>query len=323
MSNSIMPRAKILGCGTFLPNRILHNTDLEKFLDTTNEWIQTRTGIKQRHIAENDTLAVDLAYGAASSAIKNANILASDIDLVIVATTTPDNTFPSVATKLQSMLSMQSTPAFDLQAVCSGFIYGINVADCLIRSGRYKNILLVCAEKMTSLLDWSDRSTCILFGDGAASVVITASDDDSRIIDTQIYSDGLGYDMLYTDGGVNNQGISGKIRMNGREVFKHGIEKMTASILTILQNNNIDIQDIDYFIPHQANERMIDSIAQKVSLPESKLVKTIDFHGNCSSASIPLALGHLLSKNTLKTGDKILFVSFGAGFTWGAAIVQW
>ncbi|MGI4776285.1 MAG: beta-ketoacyl-ACP synthase III [Janthinobacterium lividum] len=314
---------RIVGCGGYLPERIISNADLEQTISTNDEWIRSRTGIHQRHIAAKNEYASHLALKSAETAILDSGIDKSDIDLIIVCTTTPDNSFPSTATKLQGYLSLQDIPSFDLQAVCSGFIYGLQVADSLILSGRYKNILLVCSEKMSSLLDWSDRNTCVLFGDGAGAVVIQKTESSSQIIDTILYSNGSYYDILYTDGGVSMNGQSGKIKMQGPTLFKNAVEKMSSSILEILAKNNIDIQNVSYLIPHQANVRIIQAIIERLNIEDDKVVKMVAMHANCSAASIPLALADLKATKSLKEGDIIVFTAFGAGLTWGSAIVRW
>ncbi len=315
--------SKIIGSGGYLPSKVLKNSELEGFLDTNDEWIRSRTGILQRHIAAKEELASDMAFAAASDAIRDANIDKSAIELVIVCTTTPDNSFPSTATKLQGALGLGNVPAFDFQTVCSGFVYGLQISNSLISSGKYKTILLVCAEKMSSLIDWQDRSTCILFGDGAGAIILQTSDSSSGLIDSKIYADGSYYDILYTDGGVGMTGNSGVIQMKGQILFKHAVEKMSASVSEIIKINNIDLAEIDYFISHQANSRIIDSVAEHLNLNRDKVVKTIDKHANCSAASIPLALWELKKSKTLKQNDLILFVAIGAGLTWGSALLRW
>jgi 3-oxoacyl-[acyl-carrier-protein] synthase III len=314
---------KILGCGHYLPKRVVSNIDLQKFVDTTDEWIVSRTGISQRHIARDDEYTSHLAFEAATQAIADSKIDKSEIDLIIVCTTTPDNSFPSVATKLQGYLELGCTPSFDLQAVCAGFIYGIEVADSLIKSGRYNTVLLVGAEKMSSVLDWSDRSTCVLFGDGAGAVIMQRDHSNSGIIDIKTFSDGKCYDILYTDGGVSTNGQSGKVKMKGPELYKYAIEKMGESVSEILKQNDLSPEDITYFIPHQANIRIINSLAERLKFDHNKVVKTVSKHANCSAASIPLALADLKSSKKLKKGDIILFTAFGAGLTWGSALLKW
>lgn len=314
---------KILGCGGYLPEHVITNQDLEKKIATSDEWIKSRTGICKRHIAAGNEYASHLALKASKEAIKDAKIDSSLIDLIIVSTTTPDNSFPSTATKLQGYLGLRDIPSFDLQAVCSGFIYGLHLADSLIKSAGYNTILLACTEKMSSLIDWNDRTTCVLFGDGAGAVVLQKSFDDSKIIDSKIYSNGSFYDILYTDGGVSMSGHSGKIKMQGPILFKNAVEKMAGSILEILEKNHMTSSDIDFLVPHQANERIIQAIAERIDFDQNKIIKTIADHANCSAASIPLALAELNFSGRLKRGNKVLFTAFGAGLTWGSAIVEW
>lgn len=314
---------KILGCGAYLPERIVHNAELSLSVDTNDEWIRSRTGILQRHIAGNDEYTSHLALKASQNALDDAGLKASSIDLIITCSTTPDNSFPSIASKLQGYLGLNNVPSFDLQAVCSGFVYGLHVADSLIESRKYRTILLVGAEKMSSLLDWSDRTTCVLFGDGAGTVILQYSEDSSGIIDSNIYSDGRYFDILYTDGGVSTDGKSGKIKMKGREVFRHAVEKMSKSAEYILHNNNFTIDDVNYFIPHQANIRIIDAVIERLKINPSKVVKTVAQHANCSAASIPLALASLKSYANIKKGDILLFTAIGAGITWGSVLIRW
>lgn len=315
--------SRIIGCGGYLPSRVVTNADLEKTIDTSDEWIKSRTGIAQRHIAASDEYSSHMAHKAAQAAIKDANIDQKDIDLIIVCTNTPDNSFPSVANKIQGYLGLGEIPSFDIQAICSGFVYGTQVADNMIKSGKYKTVLLVCSEKMSSLLDWQDRSTCVLFGDGAGAIILRQDDSNSGIIDSNIYSDGSMYDILYTDGGVSMTGKSGNIQMKGSEVFKKAIEKMSTSVESILESNNLSINDIDYFVPHQANQRIISAIANKFELNKEQVIVTIEKHANCSAASIPLALSELKSTKGIERGKLIVFTAFGAGATWGSVLVRW
>lgn len=314
---------KIIGCGGYLPSKIVSNDELAKFVDTNDEWIKTRTGISQRHIAGDNEYTSHLALKSAEKAIIDAGIQVDDIDLIITCTTTPDNSFPSVATKLQGYLGLNNIPSFDLQAVCAGFVYGLQVANSLILSGKYNTILLIGAEKMTSLLDWNDRATCVLFGDGAGSVILQRSTDDSGIIDSNIFSSGADYEILHTNGGVSMNQNSGNIIMQGQVLFRHAVEKMHQSIEELLRNNNFTVSDIDYFIPHQANIRIINKLAELLNVDEHKVVKTVEKHANCSAASIPLALNTLKSSKKIKKGDIILFSAIGAGLTWGSSLVRW
>ena len=315
--------SKIIGCGGYLPEKVLTNDDLAKFIDTSDEWIRTRTGIRQRHIAAEGEFTSHMAHKAALAAIKDANINPKDIDLIVVCSNTPDNSFPGVANKLQGYLDLGQVPSFDIQAICSGFIYGIHVVDSMIKSGKYKTVLLVCADKMSALLDWQDRSTCVLFGDGAGAVILQHCDSNAGVIDSNIYSDGSMYDILYTDGGVSTNGKSGRVQMKGQEVFRRAIEKMSESVKQLLEVNGMSLSDIDHLVPHQANLRIIDGIAARFDIDSNKIVTTIERHANCSAASIPLALSELKSLKGIKPGKIVVFTAFGAGATWGAAIVRW
>ena len=315
--------SKIIGTGGYLPEKILTNFDLEKSIDTTDEWIKSRTGITQRHIAAVDEFTSHLGYKDSLDDINSANISKDDIDLVITCTNTPDNSFPSTANKIQGYLALKNVPSFDLQAICSGFIYGLQVADSMIKSGKYKTILLICADKMSSILDWQDRKTCVLFGDGAGAVILQASDSNSGIIDCDIFSDGSLCDMLYTNGGVSTTGRSGVVQMAGPEVFKKAVEKMPESVYNILKKNNLTLNDVTYIIPHQANLRIINNMINQFGIDSNKVVVTLDKHANCSAASIPLALAQLQLTGGVKSGDILVFTAFGAGATWGAAIIRW
>ena len=315
--------SKIIGCGGYLPEKVLTNDDLAKFIDTSDEWIRTRTGIRQRHIAAEGEFTSHMAHKAALAAIKDANINSKDMDLLVVCSNTPDNSFPGVANKLQGYLDLGQVPSFDIQAICSGFIYGIHVVDSMIKSGKYKTVLLVCADKMSALLDWQDRSTCVLFGDGAGAVILQHCDSNAGVIDSNIYSDGSMYDILYTDGGVSTNGKSGRVQMKGQEVFRRAIEKMSESVKQLLEVNGMSLSDIDHLVPHQANLRIIDGIAARFDIDSNKIVTTIERHANCSAASIPLALSELKSLKGIKPGKIVVFTAFGAGATWGAAIVRW
>ncbi len=315
--------AKIIGCGGYLPEKILTNNDLANIVDTNDEWIRTRTGITQRHICAPGEHTSHMAHRAALDALGNAGIDKDDIDLVIVCTNTPDNSFPSVSNKLQGLMALGTIPSFDIQSICGGFIYGLHVADNMLKSGAYKTILLVCADKMSSLLDWNDRSTCVLFGDGAGAVILQQTNSNSEILDSNIYSDGSMYDILYADGGVGSTGKAGTVQMKGQEVFRKAVEKMSESVLYLLDKNSLSLSDIDFFIPHQANLRIIDNIASRFKLDPSKVVTTVETHANCSAASIPLALWDLNNKNAIKRGDILAFTAFGAGASWGAALIRW
>lgn len=338
-----MSSFKIVGCGAYLPSKIFTNTDLTSFIDTTDEWIQSRTGIEQRHVSSAQELNADMGFYAAKQAIKNAAIGKEEIELVVVCTTTPDSIFPSVASKIQGMLGLSSIPSFDLQAVCSGFIYGMHVVDAMIKAHKYKTVLLICSEKMSSILDWQDRKTSVLFGDGAGAIILQQKNDDnlsipaSGVIDSIIHSDGSLSEILHTqkieDLSAKNAWLiehmpdvksSGQyIEMLGQEVFKHATNKMASSIEEILFKNDLTIADIDFIIPHQANLRIINKLAEKFDIPEHKMIISIKEHANCSAASIPLALYKLYNSGSIKTGNVILFVAFGAGATWGSVLFRW
>ncbi len=294
---------------------MLSNNEIASIVETSDEWIRQRTGIVQRHIADEGELTSDLAVNAAKSAIEKAKISVDEIDLIIVATTTPDKTFPSCATIVQSKLKCKNAFAFDVQAACSGFIYAVTVADSLIKSNnRIKYALVIGAEIMSRIVDWEDRSTCVLFGDGAGAVVMKSEMGRSGIISTNLYSDG-NVDILCTNGGISSTGDSGKICMNGREVFKHAVDKLTASVEETLKCNNLKITDIDWLIPHQANIRIIEAVVKKLDFPIEKVINTVDKHANTSAASIPLALDYAIQESKIKSGNLVLLVSIGAGLT--------
>ena len=313
----------ILGCGGYLPKKIITNNDLPKKLNTTDEWIKTRTGICQRYIANKKQLNSDLGFEAAKKAIKNSKINNTEIDLVIVATSTPDHTFPSTATKIQGKLGIKKGFAFDVQAACSGFIYAISIADNYIKNKQVRNALVIGSEVFSRILDWNDRSTCVLFGDGAGAIVLTGRKKNSGIISTELYSDGRFYDLLYVDGGVASNQKAGHIKMKGKEVFRHAVEKLTNCIEINLKKNNLKKNDIDWIIPHQANKRIMDMTANKLGISKDKVLVTVDKYANTSSASIPLTLDHALSKKIVKRGDIIVFEAIGGGLTWGCSILKY
>jgi 3-oxoacyl-[acyl-carrier-protein] synthase-3 len=314
----------ITGHGSYLPSKVLTNFDLEKTVETNDSWIVERTGIKQRHIAEANELTSDMAIKAAENAINTAKIDKQQIDLIIVATTTPDLTFPSTAVKVQAQLGIKNCIAFDIQAVCAGFIYGLNIADNFIKTNQARNILLIGAEKMSSIIDWQDRATCVLFGDGAGAVIISAQENTEKgIISCKSYSDGNLYDILYTSGGVASTGDAGKIKMIGKEVFRHGVEKMSSSIIDILNDNQLTANDIDVFIPHQANIRIIEGVARKLNFPMEKVICTVDMQANTSAATIPLALDYALNNNLIKSNDLVAMTALGAGLCWGSSLIRW
>lgn len=319
---------RIIGCGSDLPEKILSNDDLSEFVDTSDEWIVSRTGVKNRHIAAEGETTSDIALRAGKKAIAHAGISADEIDLIIVATTTPDNTFPATAVKLQNQLGLSRGAAFDVQAVCSGFIYALSVVDCMLKAGQMKTALVVGADTMSRLLDWKDRSTCVLFGDGAGAVVVRAveadgSADERGILSTHIHSDGRLENLLYTDGGPSSTGGVGHLRMQGRDVFKHAVTNLAAVVDEALTANNLPPESIDWLIPHQANKRIIDSTAKKLKLPTEKVVLTIENHANTSAASIPLALDQAVRDGRVQPGHLLLMEAMGGGLTWGAALVRW
>jgi 3-oxoacyl-[acyl-carrier-protein] synthase-3 len=319
-------RAVVTGVGAYLPEKVLSNEELAARLQTSDDWIRQRTGIAERRIAAEGELTSDLGLQAAQRALENAGATADDVDLVICATTTPDQTFPSTATQIQAKLGMTRGAAFDVQAVCSGFIFGLSVADSFIKSGQAKNILLVGAETYSRILDWEDRGTCVLFGDGAGAVFLQAreaSDGGPGLYSTHIYSDGRFRDALYVDGGPSSTQTVGHLRMQGREVFRHAVVRMAEAIDQALEANNLTPGDIDWLVPHQANIRIIEAMAQRLNLPMDRVVVTVDRHANTSAASIPLALDEAQRDGRLKPGDLLLLEALGGGFTWGSALVRW
>ena len=323
-----MIRTKVIGSGAYMPAKIVTNDDLAKRVDTSDEWIRERTGIRQRHIVADGERTSDLALAAARAAIQDAGIEVSDLDMVICATTTPDETFPATATIVQSKLGMTRGAAFDLQAVCSGFIYGLSVADNMIRGGQAKTVLLIGAESMSRLLDWSDRTTCVLFGDGAGAVVLQGYEGrgdnaDQGILNTRIFSDGRMHDMLYVDGGPSSTQTTGHLRMQGKEVFRHAVTNIAAAITASADAAGVAVADIDWFVPHQANQRILDGTGRKLGIPGERVISTVALHGNTSAASVPLALETAVRDGRIKRGDLILLEAMGGGFTWGAALIRW
>ena len=316
-------RSKIVGTGSYLPKRVVTNAELAKTVETTDEWIYESTGIRSRHISNNAETTSYMATKAAEQAIAAAGLEPNDIDLIIVGTTTPDTSFPGVSTQVQGALGMTKGAAFDLQAACSGFIYGMRLADTLICSEQEKNILVIGAERFSNMVDWTDRSTCVLFGDGAGAVVLQASTGESGLIDTAIYSDGSKNDLLYASGGIGTTQTIGTVVMQGREVFKYASRALAQVVDDILLKNNLTRQDVDWLVPHQANKRIIDATAKILELPAEKVVLTVSHHANTSAASIPLALHHAVERRTFKEGDLLLLEAFGAGFTWGGALIRW
>ncbi len=317
----------IVGSGHYLPDRVVSNEELSKYVDTSDEWIVSRTGIRNRHFAADGELTSDLAHKAAELALKDANLKPQDIDLLVLATATPDHTFPATATRVQAKLGMTKGMAFDVSAVCGGFLLALETADNSIRLGRAKHALVIGAETFSRLLDMKDRSTCVLFGDGAGAVVLKAeeaNESDSRgVLGVYLQSDGRHHDLLYADGGPSSTGKSGVVRMQGQEVFRHAVSKLVASANTTLARHNFTIQDIDWFIPHQANIRIIDAIAKRLGLPSEKVVATVADHANTSAASIPMAVSIAARNGSLKRGDLIMHEAIGGGLVWGSALVRW
>ncbi|MCV0348574.1 MAG: ketoacyl-ACP synthase III [Nitratireductor sp.] len=323
-----MIRSVVRGIGSALPRRIMKNAEFEKLVDTTDEWIVQRTGIRQRHIASEDETTASLGEAAARAALDSAGLTADDIDMIILATSTPNNTFPATAVEIQERLGMRGGFAFDMQAVCSGFVYAITTADLYIRGGQAKRMLVIGAETFSRILDWNDRTTCVLFGDGAGAVVLEAQEgegslDDRGILAASLRSDGSQRDKLYVDGGPSTTCTVGHLRMQGREVFKHAVGMITDVIEDVFAKTGITADEIDWFVPHQANRRIIDASAKKLGIAEEKVVITVDRHGNTSAASVPLALSVAVENGQIKKGDLVLLEAMGGGFTWGAVLVRW
>jgi 3-oxoacyl-[acyl-carrier-protein] synthase-3 len=315
--------SKIIATGSYLPSKIISNFDLAKMVDTSDEWITERTGIKNRHIANKDQLTSDLAYEASIRALKNAGIKAENLDMIILASTTPDLTFPACATIIQHKINAINAFAFDVQAVCSGFIYALNIADNFIKTGQIKNALVIGAETMSRIIDWQDRNTCVLFGDGAGALILQASNDSSGIIASKLSSDGRLNKILKTTDGVSLSQKSGFITMEGKEVFKHAVEKMSKSVFDVLKIANLTTSDINFLVPHQANLRILNSVAEKLKLTSDQVIITIENHGNTSAASIALALDFANQNNKFKTQDIIVLEALGAGLTWGSIVLKW
>lgn len=323
-----MIRSAVRGIGTALPRRIMTNKEFETLVDTSDEWIVQRTGIRQRHIASEDETTASLAEAAARRALEHAGLTPADIDLIILATATPNNTFPATAVEVQAALGMHQGFAFDVQAVCSGFVYALSTADLYIRGGLAKRVIVIGAETFSRILDWTDRTTSVLFGDGAGAIVLEAVEGEGTIADrgvlaTSLRSDGTQKDKLYVDGGPSTTGTVGHLRMQGREVFKHAVGMITDVVEDVLHQAKVTPEDIDWFVPHQANKRIIDASAKKLGIAEEKVVITVDLHGNTSAASVPLALAHAVTQGKIKRGDLVLLEAMGGGFTWGAILLRW
>lgn len=323
-----MIRSIVRGTGAYLPERVLTNEELTRQVDTSNEWIVERTGIHRRHIAAEGELTSDLATAAARAALADAGIHADDVDLIVLATATPDETFPATATVVQAALGMERGFAFDLQAVCSGFVYAVATADNFIKAGQAKTALVIGAETFSRILDWEDRTTCVLFGDGAGAIVLQAGEgagtnDDRGVLTAHLHSDGRYRDKLYVDGGPSSTQTTGHLRMEGREVFRHAVVNIAEAIDEALDATGLTSADIDWFVPHQANKRILDSTARRIGLPADKVVMTVADHANTSAASVPLALDVAVRDGRIKAGDLVLLEAMGGGFTWGSALIRW
>jgi 3-oxoacyl-[acyl-carrier-protein] synthase III len=323
-----MKRSVVLGCGSYLPSRVLTNGELAKSVETSDEWIVQRTGIHERRIAATGEVTSDLALHAARAALAHAKVDAQSIDLIVLATSTPDHTFPASAVSVQAGLGITQGAAFDLQAVCSGFVYALTTVDGLLRTGTFKRALVVGSETFSRILDWKDRTTCVLFGDGAGAVVLDAQEqpgsrEDRGLLTSCLRSDGRYKDKLYVDGGPSSTQTVGHLRMEGRDVFRYAVGAITDVIESVFRDTGYTADDIDWFVPHQANKRIIDGAAHKLGIAPEKVVMTLDRHGNTSAASIPLALADAVADRRIKRGDLILLEAMGGGFTWGAALVRW
>jgi 3-oxoacyl-[acyl-carrier-protein] synthase III len=321
-------RSVVLGCGSYLPARVLTNDELARKVDTSDEWIVQRTGIRERHIAAPGELTSDMGLKAAQAALTAAGLEPRAIDLIVLGTATPDNTFPASAVSIQAGLGITHGAAFDLQAVCSGFVYGLAVADGLLRGGSFKRALVVGAETYSRILDWTDRTTCVLFGDGAGAVVLEAQPqpggrEDRGVLTTHLRSDGRHKSKLFVDGGPASTGTVGHVRMEGRDVFRHAVAMITDVIEDAFKTTGYTADDIDWFVPHQANKRIIDGSAHKLGIAPEKVVTTVDRHGNTSAASIPLAISVAVADGRIKAGDLVLLEAMGGGFTWASALVRW
>ncbi len=322
-------RTLVTGCGSHLPDRIMTNADLSKLVDTTDDWIVERTGIRQRHIAAQGETTSDLAIQAARKALADAGTQVGAIDLIVLATATPDLTFPATATRVQAALGMTHGAAFDVSAVCSGFVYALTVADTMLRAGgQFRRALVIGAETYSRILDWEDRTTCVLFGDGAGAVVLERGDgggtaEDRGILSSFLRADGRHGDLLYVDGGPSQTQTVGHLRMSGRDVFRHAVVNIAEGIEAAAEAAGVAVGDIDWFVPHQANQRILAGTAKRLGIDENRVVSTVALHGNTSAASIPLALRHALDDGRIKSGDLVMLEAMGGGFTWGACLIRW
>jgi 3-oxoacyl-[acyl-carrier-protein] synthase-3 len=321
-------RSQILGCGSYLPERVITNDEMAKLVDTSDEWITARTGIKQRHVAADEERTSDLALQASRAALSAAGLSVKDLDMIVLATATPDETFPATATVVQAELGMTRGFAFDIQAVCSGFVYAMAVADNFLKVGQAETALVIGAETFTRILDWSDRGTCVLFGDGAGAVVLKSENGsggsaDRGILATRLHADGRKHDMLYVDGGPSSTQSTGHLRMLGKEVFRHAVTNLSSVVQETLDDVGLVSSDIDWMVPHQANKRILDSTAKKLKLAPERVIVTVQDHANTSAASVPLALDQATTDGRIKQGDLVLMEAMGGGFTWGACLARW
>ena len=316
-------RSVIAGVGSALPRNRVSNEELAQRVDTTDAWIVERTGIRNRHIAADDETTASLATAAALKALEHAGAAAQDIDLIVLATATPDQTFPSSATKVQAALGINDCIAFDVHAVCTGFLYALSVADSMLRSGNASKALVIGSETFSRIIDWEDRATCVLFGDGAGALVLSAEDTDFGILATKLHADGRHNDLLFVDGGVSTTGTIGKLRMKGREVFRHAVVNLANVLNEVLEAAELTTADVDWVVPHQANARILDATARKLGLSPDKVVVTVDQHANTSAASVPLALDTAVKDGRIKRGDIVVLEAMGGGFTWGAAALRY
>lgn len=319
---------RVLGTGSYLPANCVTNEDLAKKVDTSDEWITSRTGISTRHIAAKGELTSDIGVAAAQKAMEMAGVTPDEIDLIVMATTTPDRTFPATASAVQEKLGIHQGAAFDIQAVCSGFVFGLATADNFLKQGMFKTALVIGAETFSRILDWEDRSTCVLFGDGGGAVVLRAetvegeASHDEGIIGHHIRTDGRKSELLYVDGGVSSTGTVGFVRMNGPQVFKHAVTNISSAVKKVIEASGKDIADVDWFVPHQANQRILDGVAKKLGIDDARVVSTVGQHGNTSAASIPLALDHAVRDGRIQSGQLVLIEAMGGGFTWGASLFR-
>lgn len=317
-------KSYVRGVGAYLPQRIMTNEEMSTLVDTSDEWISTRSGIRQRHIAAEGEFTSDIATHAARAALEHASIAVDEVDLVIVATTTPDHTFPATATQVQAKLGMTRGAGFDIQAVCSGFVFALSTADALIKVGQADTVVVIGAETFSRILDWSDRTTCVLFGDGGGAVVLQAGQGgpDEGVIAHEIRTDGRQKELLYVDGGPSTTQTVGHVRMIGNQVFKHAVQNISSAVRNVVEASGLNMDDIDWFVPHQANQRILEGVAKRLGLDESKVVSTVARHGNTSAASIPLALNEAVADGRIQKGQLVLIEAMGGGFSWGASLFR-